>query len=121
MERLHSRRNVLVGAVVSATALAFTRKGAHAQEPGIHVVQITKFAFVPDRLEVSVGDTIRWTNQDLAPHTATAGGFGWDSSEIVNGSSAEIVVTEGMETSYFCVFHPHMRATLEISGNREPR
>ncbi len=43
---------------------------------------------------------MRWTNFDIAPHTA----------------SAEITVTDDMETTYFCVFHPHMKRTIEIKG-----
>ena len=51
---------------------------------------------------------------DLAPHTATADEFGWDTEELGRGQSAEVVVTEDMETSYFCVFHPQMKGSLEI-------
>ena len=119
MGPLHSRRNVLVGAVASATALAFTRKSVPASEPKVHDVQIKEFAFVPERLEVSVGEIIRWTNKDLAPHTATADEFGWDTGEIANRDNAEIEVFEGMETSYFCAYHPHMKGTLVISRKQE--
>lgn len=110
----YSRRGVMVGAVASATAFALTRTKAQAAEPKAHDVGIRSFAFVPERLEVSVGDTIRWTNEDLAPHTATADEFGWDTETIENGNSVEIVVTKGMELTYFCVFHPHMKASLVI-------
>lgn len=115
MEKTHSRRNVMVGAVASATALALTRTKVQALEPKVHEVRIKTFTFVPERLEVSVGDVIRWTNEDLAPHTATADEFGWDTEEVVNGASAVIEVTEGMETKYFCSFHPHMKGMLVIS------
>lgn len=115
MGHSHSRRSVMVGAVAFAAVLNQSRSSAQAAEPVLHDVKITSFEFKPDRLHVAVGDTIRWTNEDLAPHTATADEFGWDTEEISNGGSAEILVTEGMEATYFCAFHPHMKGTLVIS------
>ena len=114
-----TRRSVMVGAVASATAFTLTRTKAHAAEPRVHEVIIQSFAFVPERLEVSVGDIVRWTNNDLAPHTATAVEFGWDTEIIDNGESAEVVATQGMELTYFCVFHPHMKASLVIVSRQE--
>ena len=52
--------------------------------------------------------------EDLAPHTATAMEFGWDTNELTKDQSAEITVTNEMETDYFCVFHPHMKGSIEI-------
>ncbi|SMO73133.1 cupredoxin domain-containing protein [Ruegeria faecimaris] len=114
MGKAHSRRRVMVGAVASAAALALTRTRARAAEPVVHEVRIKAFAFTPKLLNVSVGDTIQWTNEDLAPHTATADEFGWDTGEIPNGVSAKVEVTKGMETKYFCAFHPHMKGTIVI-------
>lgn len=115
MGRALSRRALMGGAVASAAALTFLRAKTTAAKPMIHEVRITSFTFEPEHLEVSVGDIIRWTNEDLPPHTATALEFGWDTAEIEKGASAEVTVTEGMETAYFCVFHPHMTGTLSIS------
>ena len=109
-----SRRTVMVGAVAAATAFNAARPGAQTAPTMRHQVRIQSFAFVPERLTVSVGDIVRWTNDDLAPHTATAQGFGWDTGALERGDSAEITVTEGMDETYFCVFHPHMKARLVI-------
>ena len=51
---------------------------------------------------------------NVVPHTATANEFGWDTGALAQGESAEIVVKQEMETSYFCVFHPHMKGTIEL-------
>ncbi|GLO69095.1 amicyanin [Phaeobacter inhibens] len=117
MEKNLSRRNVMVGAVASAAAFTLSSANVQAAEPVVHDVRIKRFKFSPRQLEVSVGDTIRWTNEDLAPHTATANEFGWDTKEIIKGASAEIEVSEGMETEYFCVFHPNMKATIVIKSD----
>ncbi len=107
-----SRRNVIGGAAASAAVLTAT--SLRAAGPVVHDVAIKSFTFEPAKVRVHVGDTIRWTNHDVAPHTATADEFGWDIEEIVKGDIGEVTVTECMETSYFCAFHPHMKGSIEI-------
>lgn len=109
-----TRRSALTGAVASAAALSFAKTSTAASEPKTHEVLISSFEYEPMHLQVKVGDTIQWTNQDLAPHTATADEFGWDTDSLAHGESGQVIVTKDMETSYFCVFHPHMKGTLEI-------
>ncbi|MFA3918346.1 cupredoxin domain-containing protein [Ruegeria hyattellae] len=112
MTELISRRKIMIGAVTSLTALACRADGA--RKPKTHVVKIRSFTFEPAHLQVQSGDSVRWINEDLAPHTATAEEFGWDTGELANGASAEVEVSDGMETTYFCAFHPHMKGSFEI-------
>ncbi|WP_120631952.1 plastocyanin/azurin family copper-binding protein [Ruegeria sp. EL01] len=112
MEKSLSRRKVICA--VAASAVALTTTPLRAREPIVHDVAIKAFTFEPGLVQVQVGDTVRWTNNDLAPHTATADAFGWDTEEITKGEVGEIAVTEDMETSYFCAFHPHMKGLIEI-------
>lgn len=107
-----SRRSVMVGVATLAAAPIPTL--ILAAEPVVHEVDIKSFKFDPEIVQVRIGDTIRWTNRDVAPHTATADEFGWDTGKLASGEAAEITVTENMELSYFCVFHPHMKASLSI-------
>ncbi len=105
-------------AVIAAAAfptLPEALSGNAVSQPRTHHVEISGFKFEPDRLEVSVGDTIIWTNLDIAPHTATATEGGWDTGELARGAQASIIVTADMETSYFCAFHPVMKAKVSIS------
>ncbi|WP_299374245.1 cupredoxin domain-containing protein [uncultured Tateyamaria sp.] len=107
-----SRRDVIGGAAASAAVLITTPLRAAA--PVVHDVAIKSFAYEPAVVRVHVGDMIRWTNHDVAPHTASADEFGWDTGEIVKGGTGKITVTEDMKKSYFCAFHPHMRGSIEI-------
>lgn len=114
MVRRLTRRRVMTEVAASAAA-AFLVSGRSARAaPRNHEVRITGFAFVPRVLEVRAGDTITWTNDDLAPHTATADEYGWNTGELAKGQSQKITVTEDMETHYFCAFHPHMKGSLKI-------
>jgi plastocyanin len=79
-----------------------------------HDVAIESFAFIPAHLSVALGDKIRWTNRDLAPHTATADDDSWNSGEITEGQSAVVEVTKTMTLTYHCVFHPQMLAELML-------
>ncbi|WP_299724236.1 plastocyanin/azurin family copper-binding protein [uncultured Tateyamaria sp.] len=112
MTALVTRRKVIAG--VAATSAALAMPGSVLAAPTAHEVRIKRFAFVPDRIQVRVGDTVRWINEDLAPHTATAESFDWDTGEIVRNQSAEVIVTAEMDTQYFCVFHPHMKGAIEL-------
>jgi plastocyanin len=109
------RRDVLVGAVTSVAALAISGGNVSSAEPKTHDVVIKSFKFDPMHITVKVDDTIRWTNEDLAPHTATATEGGWDTGEIAKGDDRSVVVSEGMDTNYFCAFHPHMKGTIELT------
>lgn len=112
MKHRPTRRSVMTGA--AATAAVPVPLSLMADTPEVHEVEIRSFEFDPAVLQVRVGDTIRWTNKDLAPHTATADEFGWDTGALERSKTGEVQVTENMETSYFCVFHPHMKGKIQI-------
>jgi plastocyanin len=118
------RRSVLSGFVAAFAATTFASKfsafahgtQATATPPARHEVEIHGFKFEPATLVVRPGDTITWTNRDLVPHTATAHDKSWDTGRIDKGQSASIVFQSGMETGYFCKFHPAMQAELELDA-----
>ena len=44
----------------------------YAQTPvSSHKIEIAEFVFTPQTIDVKPGDSITWTNSDIAPHTAT--------------------------------------------------
>ena len=88
--------------------------GAHAGTTRTHHVEITRFKFIPDRLVVRPGDKIIWTNRDIAPHTATGDDESWDTGKIGKDESQAVTVTAGMQASYFCRYHPNMKAGLVV-------
>lgn len=50
-------------------------------------VRITDFTFVPGNLEVPAGARVTWTNEDSAPHDATARDADWNTSRLSEGDS----------------------------------
>lgn len=89
-------------------------KSSSTAEPKEHVVKITGFKFIPETLVVKSGDTITWINKDIAPHTATADDMSFDTGELKLNESGSIKVTADQSISYFCRFHPTMRASLNL-------
>ena len=80
-----------------------------------HTVQIHGFQLSPSKLVVAPGDTVIWINNDLVPHTVTADGQSWDSDRLDPGARWEVVVHDGMSETYFCLYHPSMKARLQIT------
>lgn len=76
-------------------------------------ILIRGFQFVPDRLEVSAGDTIIWKNEDIVPHTATAKKI-FDSREIGKGQAWRYVADRKGTHPYICTYHPTMKAELTV-------
>ena len=104
---LHKKRISATEATVALPQLAYAGT--------THQVAIQGFKFVPDNLAVAVGDTIIFTNEDSAPHTATAKGRSWDTGRLNRGQSGEVQVVAGMEGGYFfCNFHRNMKGQLSL-------
>ena len=75
-------------------------------------VAIRNFAFEPESVRASAGDTVVFRNHDVVPHTATAAGA-FDSDSM--GASAEwrwVVPDSGGRYEYICVYHPTMKGVL---------
>ena len=83
------------------------------QQPRSHQIAIRNFAFDPASIVVAPNDTIVWQNADFVPHTATASDRAWDSGSLAANAAWRFVVTTPGTYSYYCVFHPNMRATIE--------
>jgi plastocyanin len=86
---------------------------------------LTSNAFQPNLVQVSIGDTVTWINDDSQPHTVTSGvsgrpDGGFDSSPnfnplMVSGQGFEHTFTEAGEYPYFCQLHPNMVGTVQVN------
>ena len=79
-------------------------------------VLIQDFAFDPPHIQVTVGDTVTWTQgTDAAPHTATADDGTFDSGNLTDeGETFEFTFEEAGEVSYFCEIHPDMLGLVTV-------
>jgi plastocyanin len=81
---------------------------------------LTDTAYQPNPVQVSVGSTVTWTNDDAQPHTATSGQNAtpdgtFDSGIMAPQGTFEHTFTEAGEFPYFCLLHPNMVGTVSVS------
>jgi plastocyanin len=103
-------RRGLTATLVFAAAVALS-PGAVAAGKN-HQVAIEGMKFVPERIDVAVGDTITWVNRDPVPHTVTNAAKKLESGTIDANGKWRYVVRRKGEVDYVCRFHPGMRGTL---------
>lgn len=84
-------------------------------EPVTHTVEIQQFKFDPATLDIKVGDSIKWINRDLVPHTATASDESWDTGLIKTNESKTITFEKNTVDSYYCFYHPVMKASFKFT------
>jgi plastocyanin len=78
-------------------------------------VDIVNFAYNPDPLTISVGQSVTWTNRDAAPHTATGRDRdALQSGTLKQGESYTATFDTPGTYEYFCEFHPNMKGTVIV-------
>src|SRR5918999_439189 len=80
---------------------------------------LTTDAYQPNPVQVSVGTTVTWTNDDAQPHTATSGQNAtpdgtFDSGIMAPQGTFEHTFTEAGEYPYFCLLHPNQVGTVIV-------
>jgi plastocyanin len=82
---------------------------------GETAVAISGFAFDPASLDVPVGATVTWTNDDGTQHTVTARDGSFDSGGLTQGQTFSQTFDTPGTFEYFCSFHPTMTATITVA------
>lgn len=77
-------------------------------------VAIKNFAFRPALLRAKVGATVRWRNQDPAPHTATANDRSFDSKVLARNAGYTRKFTRPGTYAYICSLHPQMTGRIVV-------
>ncbi len=97
------------GSTAKPASAAVVSAGKRARVP------IAGFAFAPKSLRVAVGAKVTWTNEDSAPHTATADdATAFDTGTLAQHASRTITFARAGTFTYHCAFHPFMTATITV-------
>src|SRR5215210_7014642 len=79
-------------------------------------IDMKNFQFAPKNATVKVGQTVKWVNQDSAPHDATDEDTGqFKSDQFPKGESFEFTPKKAGEINYVCTLHPGMDGTLTVT------
>ncbi len=123
----HSRTKLLAGTLVMGGLIGMTAclvpgcAQAPPPQAGVTDVQMQNIAFVPGDVTIKQGESVRWTNLDILPHTSTSGNPGgsdagaiWDSGFLNSGQSFTRQFNEVGEFVYFCRVHPIMMRDAKV-------
>jgi len=81
----------------------------------------TNKCFNPSSVSIMKGDTVVWSNDDSAAHTVTSGSPAdgpsgmFDSSLLIGGKSFEHTFDSSGSVDYFCMVHPWMTGSIQVS------
>jgi plastocyanin len=93
--------------------------GASSEPSGYTAGAKTTYGFSPDVVTVVIGknNTVYWTNDDVAEHTATSDTAGvFDSGILSSGSTYQFTFTTPGNYSYHCSLHPWMQGTVVVKS-----
>ncbi|MEU0073063.1 cupredoxin family copper-binding protein [Streptomyces sp. NPDC006332] len=103
------------GAAQAPAAAAEARPAAAAKAD--YQVDIMNMKFGDGKqLVVEVGQTVRWTNHDSAPHTVTTtkAPVKFDSGTLNKGDSWSYTFTKAGTYEYYCAVHPDMVSSVKV-------
>lgn len=86
-----------------ASALLFVAMATTASA-AVRSVDISGFAFVPQSVTITVGDTVTWTNRDAAAHSARVNGVG-TTAVLTQGQSGSLSFMNAGTFPYDCGIH----------------
>ena len=110
-------RSTLIATVLGvalATATASTSPGCADDAP--HAVTIDNFTFNPQRLTVTAGSTVTWTNKDDIPHAIASSNPLFRSGAFDTDGNYSFTFTTPGTYQYFCYLHPHMTGTIVVEA-----
>lgn len=91
---------------------AIARAAGHATA---HTVVIKDFAFTPADIQIKVGDSITWINEDNVRHSVTDLNGAFDTGLLSQGQEATMTFGGLGKFDYRCTPHAKMRGTITIS------
>jgi len=93
---------------------------------GVPGCEDTDECWLPSVVNVNIGDTVTWSNDDTAAHTVTSGNFVdgldgiFDSSLFMAGTTFEHTFDEAGTFEYVCMVHPWMVGQVIVGGTAPP-
>jgi len=75
---------------------------------------LTTNAYAPNPINVSVGGSVTWTNNDNTTHTSTSNAGAWDSGNIAPGARFTMTFPNAGSFPYHCTLHPGMVGTVNV-------
>ena len=78
-------------------------------------IEIKNFSFSPASTTVKVGTTIKWTNNDSAPHTITSDNGVFGSGTLDPGQTFSFAFKQTGSFPYHCSIHTYMQGKVTVT------
>jgi plastocyanin len=113
---------VLTAAIASASHHDHSDTGGSIPEPsgtganiGQSVVEITKSAFIPKKLTIKKGQTVKWVNKDTQIHTVFDLGDAFASKNLLRNDNFVYTFKDTGTYTYYCSTHPTMEGEITVT------
>jgi plastocyanin len=103
-----------VGWVAPRETAAEAVVGNPERVEGVVRADMTRYLFLPERIEIPAGTTIEWFNRDGVLHTVDAADGAWRSGPIEPGSSWRARFDRPGRYLYICGPHPFMKGEVLV-------
>src|SRR5687768_1685689 len=108
----------IICAFVTTAALAADKKPAAKDkdkaEATEHAVSMKNVKYAPATLDIKVGDTVIWTNDDDHDHTVISADGSFKSEKIGRGETFKHTFDKKGKFKYSCSYHPRMKGTITV-------
>lgn len=105
------------GGMMGGSGVGQARDPSSAAPVTGNAVTIVSYAYQPVNLQVKVGTTVTWTNQDSVAHTVTFRDSSLKSSGLLRqGDSYTYTFTKAGTYLYYCAVHPNMTAQVTVTA-----
>jgi len=110
--------SLAIAGLVMIVAVSFAIPFIPAARAATVDVSISGDAFHPQTITVSVGDTVRWTNDDAVEHTVTSDTGAWTEIILPGGTGAHGSFTFNTANTYpyHCSIHTFMTGSVIVGS-----
>jgi plastocyanin len=101
---------------VSSTSRSSSSRSSSSRSVVVDV-EIEDFEYEPATLNIKKGTTVRWENEDDAPHTVTSTGgtLVLNSGVLDEDETYSYTFTNTGSYHYFCTIHPEMKGRVNVT------
>ena len=114
LAKLASIALLLSSIATTALAMAAADGKAAPKKPRKVAVSIHDMAFDPASLDLNVGDSVEWTNNDVSDHTVVARDNSFTSGNLGGGATFRYTFKKAGKFPYGCSLHPRMKGVVNV-------
>jgi plastocyanin len=112
---------VLLAPGVAAGGLCHPDPGTRMKTSSRPAVTVDRCAFLQTVTYVDPGETVRWVNEDVYPHTVTGAAEAWGDDEMLDrGDEVSYAFENEGVYPYYCALHPTMVGAVVVGDGGSP-